>query len=823
MALLPLDEGWLLREAPLRWDASFLPRALQEQPVPCGLPCDVRMALMDAGRIDDPLVGVNFRDQLWVERRSWWFEKRFQWSGEAHDRVELTLDRLDWGADIFLNGIHLGRHDSVFYPFVADVGAQLKAGENQLVVRLTCGLEGVTDADVAELDWQACTEASNGCPERGDHRRAFLRKPAYAFGWDWGPRVATCGIGSAHIQAHDGAAVRHAMMSTRSVEGGTATVRVSAEVESLLPLSTQDGEVEISLSLDGDIAACQTRRDVLLTSGLNWLDFTLEVPNAALWYPNGYGEQPLYELRVAVRTAGGESRLSRMAGLRTLEMDTRRLEDGTRRFALAVNGRPVMSKGGNWIPSDSIYARVTPQKYEKLVAEAKEANFTMLRVWGGGLYENDIFYELCDRAGILVWQDFMFGCSLIPDHRGDFCALVERELEYQTRRLGGHACLGLFCGNNENQMIYVDWMKKDRRHGGLHVYNRLAPQAVRRNCPHVPYWSSSPYGGANPNDNDVGDRHHWNDCTMNPDMERRITPEEYDKVTSRFISEYGYIGPCSRESIEAFFGGAPIDRSGDIWSAHNNTFEKHTVAAGITKHYVDAEGLKLTDYLLYAGAVQALMLGYSLEAIRNKPECWGALFWMYNDCWGETGWTIVDYYLRRKPSFYAVRRAFAPRRLILRAQGGEVVVTAHNDTAQDVTLAIEYGSMAHDGSGCDTRTAQVALRAHSKAQVARFPLEGCGPLVFARAPGLDTALLRRGPYREYPAPACELTVGDVSSQGDDLHFTVTARGYAHGVHFGLGGEVRLSDEWFDLLPGESRAIVARGAAGREVQPRAINQ
>ena len=836
MAVQSLDQGWVLREAPLHWNAWQFPQVMAQEGMPCQLPCDVRMALMAAERLEDPVLGANFRDQLWVEQRSWWFEHRFRCNGEAHDRVELTLDRLDFGADIFLNAQHLGRHDSVFFPFMADVTDKLRPGENQLVVRVTCGAETVADADVAELDWMISTEAGNGCPERGDRRRAFLRKPQYVYGWDWSPRIATCGIGGAALASHDAVAVRHVAFHTRAIEGGCARVCVHAEVESLDALSTVEGDVTVELALEGRTAARREIAGALLLSGVNFFEVEMDVPDAALWYPNGVGAQPLYELKVAARCGGHESALSRYVGIRTLELDLTQLPNG-RRFALRVNGGTVMCKGGNWIPADALYARVSDDKYRRLIGDAQAANFTMLRIWGGGLYENDVFYELCDRAGILVWQDFMFGCSLAPDHREHFRELLRAEMEHQTRRLGSHACLALFCGNNENQWIYYDWMRRNPHRGGVWAYNQLAPRAVRGNAPWVPYWPSSPYGGQHPNDNDVGDRHHWNDCTMNPDMECRITPEEYDKVSSKFISEYGYIGPCALQSIRAFFDGEWIDRESETWSVHNNTFEKHTVLAGIHKHYVDADKLSLEDYLLYAGATQALMLGYSLEAIRNQSECWGALFWMYNDCWGETGWTIVDYYLRRKPSFYAVGRAFAPRKLVLRAREGQAVLTAHNDTHEAMQATVELGSMAPDGSGCVSREIIVKLPPHSKCEIATLELAGAARLVFARGAGFQPVTLRRGPFREQGYPACTLTVENMRHEGPDLHFVVTATGYAHGVHFDLGwsrpadaarpcnlsADVRLSDAWFDLLPGERREVVAYGAAGCTVTAGAINQ
>lgn len=818
MTILSLNDNWKLYEAPLSWQKDRLmqvPRR-EDGALPCGLPCDVRMALIKAGIIEDPVEADNFRRSLWVEQRSWWFMKEFTWQGGEHGAVELMLDRLDFGADIFLNGVHIGRHDSVHYPFIRDVREWLIEGQNALAVRLTCGLETVTELDVAHMDGMAFTEEGNGVPDRGDKRRAFIRKPQYAFGWDWGPRIATCGIGSAVLTSYERVAVRNVMFSTVCISEGSARVHITATVESLLPTSTQDANIAVTLSHGGTVAAVAVRKDELLLSGRNYIDFDIDVPNARLWWPNGYGGQPLYALEVKISAGGTTATHISEVGIRTVALDVSRLDGENRRFAVTVNGVKVQCKGGNWIPSDSIYARITDAKYERFINEAAEANFTMLRVWGGGLYEKDVFYNLCDQLGILVWQDFMFGCAAYPDYLESFRNEVYKELDWQTLRLGTHACMAVLCGNNENHWL-VHAARPDL--GGLYTYNQLAPAAVRRNCPHVPWWPSSPYGGAFPNDNNVGDRHHWPDCMMNQEMERRITPEEYDNVTSRFISEYGYPGPCRLKSIGQYFGAQPVDRGSEVWNIHNNTFEKHTVAAGIKKHYVEPDGLTLEQYLLYASQVQALMLGYSLTAIRNKPECWGALFWMYNDCWGETGWTIIDYYLRRKPSYYAVKRAFAPLKLVLRDADGLVHVTAHNETPVALDKNIEYGYMSFDGNVSEIRTVSVSLPPFGKSVVLSFKADGRDDrkgVWFARAEGMEPAVLRRLPFRELTVLSATFTVTDIRNDGEDLVFKIQADKFAHAVHFGFGDDSRLSDEYFDLLPGEIREIRAYGEAGKEV-------
>jgi beta-mannosidase len=683
------------------------------------------------------------------------------------------------------------------------------------------GPERIARGDYDYLADYISTEYGGGRGDRGEKARAFLRKPQYVYGWDWGPRVGTVGImKNARIRFLKNAVITRVQPVT--VEAAQkAKLRFEVEFESLLPVSTQEAEISLEVKQAGAVVlteGCQ----LLAVSGLNYVDFEALIPNAKLWWPNGAGEQPLYTVEAAIKTAGGEHKAEPVRfGIRTVELNLEKYGDQDRRFALRVNGENIYCKGGDWIPADSVYARVTPEKYAALIREARDCNFNMLRIWGGGIYERDEFYDLCDECGILLWHDFMFACSLYPDDQEWFRELARREIDYQTQRLRHHPCMGLWCGNNENQWGFEKyWEGEDKTpvSGGLHIYNEIIPRLIRANCPEIPYWPSSPYGGTRPNDNTVGDRHHWGDCTMNENMENRINPEAYDEVTSRFITEYGYIGPCSEATISKYYGDKPVERNDRIWNLHNNTFEKATVPEGIRKHYIDPEGLDLPGYLQYARLVQGLMYGYSLEAIRFYSRNDGALFWMYNDTWGEVGWTIIDYYLDRKPSFYYVKRAFAPVKFILRSPGNTktVRIMGVNDTPRDVTLELEYGYVSFGGE-YETEKASVTLEKFSKAVIREFAMprgDTSRGLVFARGGDAPLAVLRTGPFRNYQKAESSVSILKVETADRDYRVTLKSSGYSHAVSLGLPGNIRLDDEYFDMLPGEIRTITIRDALGR---------
>lgn len=826
---ISLNGKWELRHEILGCDVPATAErlsAVRDGWLAAPVPGDIHQALITAGVIKEPLLGLNSFDCRWTEDRSWWYRKTFAapagW--RSADGVELELNNLDSNAEIFLNGVRLGSHRNTFRPFVMDVKPRLRPGRNVLLVRLTAGVEAVADADLDGPDGvRAGTEAGNGRPERGDARRTMVRKPQYSFGWDWSPRLATTAIaGDVKLRLLKGACIRHIQIQPFRHGDDEVLLKAKVTVDQFHFWKTVDGQVTLSvIGPDGRNHAAEWTG--LLRSGANHIAFTIALKNPPLWWPNGYGGQPLHRIEAAVSVGGEAARFPAFDyGIRFVELDTAK---GV--FAVRVNGVKVFCKGGNWIPADALYARTTPAKYEALVREARAANFTMLRVWGGGWYEPEAFYEACDRHGIMVWQDFMYACAPYPDHLDWFRAEAEREADYQTKRLRRHACLAVWSGCNENNWGFKDWWQ-ERTRGGAWIYNDMLPDVILRNCPEIPYWNGSPYGGdVSPNDAAVGDRHHWQDCMMNADMQKRITPEEYDKCLSLFISEYGYIGAPVRETVETYLAGAEMDRKGKVWQHHNNTFEKNTVDVGIRKHYKDPEGLTLDEYFLYSGLCQGVMYGYSLESFRSRADCHGGLFWMYNDCWGEIGWTIIDYYLRRKPAFYFVRRALAPVRLILRAAGNEILVIAANDTLQDVDLELDGGYLSFDGRTSALRRSRTTARAAARTEVCRFrrgkhdPAAGLWIAWPVGRAEVVPAIFRALDYRQLrPGPA-RLTARWVG--GNTVE--VRAKTFAHAVHLDLPSGAVPADDYFDLLPGEVRRIKvqsARALAAGRIRAVAVN-
>ena len=826
--------AWSLREAPLALGVRDYEAALAlPETCPAAVPGDVSGDLFAAGMLPDPLVAFNHR--LYSERvpaSSWWYRASFATPDGAPPFAELVLNGLDVHADVWFNDHHLGHHPSAFVPFVADVTALMRpAGEsNSVVVRLTTGreiAEAVPD-DVFPLVRCVPTEGARGYPDRGFPKRVFLRKPAYSWGWDWSPALPTCGItGPCEVRFANDYEIDHVALRTvlPAAPGAPATLHVDLEARSRLsPVKSHFADVSLTLRApDGSVAATHRECDVLLRGGVTHLSADLSVPNPRLWWPNGYGEQPLYTLEAALECQGRVSAAKPVAtGLRTVERDVR---PGLFRFR--VNGVPVFVQGGNWVPSDHLVGRETPERLAALVAEAAEANFTALRIWGGGRYEPDAFYDECDRRGILVWHDFMSACAPLPYGWADFADVFRAEATYQVRRLQRHPCILQWCGNNEVGEA-ESWGSFEDPARPLY-FEDLA-RIVKNEAPGTPYWPTSSYGGAESvKDPRVGDCHHW--IVMDRDSKFWSDPDywnEKDPVPI-FNSEYGYGGPCSRASTAQYLGveSPALD---DLFSAvgheHTNTFyDIPRVDFSIREHY-GAPAASLDDYILRGGLCQGLNLGASLESLRMNDHSWGGIFWMYNDSWGENGWTIVDHYLRRKVSYYAVRRALAPRLLAVRrggkAFGGspdEALVLAINTRPESVRLRLRVGYAAYDGSASPDREVEVAVAPHSRAVVATVPLAGLDLSrgTVAAVPddpcsGFLPAFLREGRHRDTALPPASPHVVRTEVCGDDLLVTVSTDAFAHAVHLVLPDDARPSDNYFDLLPGESRTVRIPGGA-----------
>jgi len=794
----------------LRWDDGqrgdrvarlTRPDADLSRAIDATVPGEVHLDLIKHGVIQEPCEGANVLAARWVEETFWRYRRTFQAPNLAKgERAWLMFEALDLAAVIYLNGKEVGRHANVFYPCCMEVTAQLVPGENVIVVEVESGL------------FHAMDRSTEGMGIDNDSRltkRPWLRKPQSEHGWDWAPRLLNVGIlGSVRLEiARTVRTESYVVLSELSDDfaAGTVTARVFAEGLEVEPCQ---GKLTVTVK--------ETRQReevaVIIQPGMNRLEACLRVDHPNLWWPIGHGGQPRYTVNIELNVAGEEVGVARkMVGFRHVRVNQASHPEMGRYFVLEINGKPIFCKGGNFVPADPICARIDGQRYAQLVERAIEANFNLLRVWGGGMYEHDEFYELCDAHGILVWQEFIFACAKYPATDEQYLADVKREATYQIRRLAHHPSLVVWCGNNEMEEGNWNWgYDRGVAHPDYALFHLVLPRLLNEEDGTHYYQPSSPFSPdhANPSRDDVGDQHPWSVGFRDTDFRR------YRQMICRFPNEGGILGPTALPTVRACLEQG-IDRPGSFaWEIHDNS----VAYSGKSQPYPDAmleqwlgkplSEMSIEDYVYWAGVVQGEGLSEYVKNFRRRMfSSAAAIFWMYNDCWPATrSWTIVDYYLRRTPAFWPVRRAFAAVTVVVVREGDRVKVFGVNEgTARQGRL--RHGIMQLSGGYPLDKTESVELLPNASTLLAEFDARRWDEL------GINThaafALLTDEAGREVARDRLFLPLFK-ELQWPRSRVTVNCRdgmaifcseAFAWRVCLDLDGECELPDNFFDVWPG----------------------
>ena len=647
--------------------------------LPATVPGDVHLDLMANGLLDEPAEGFNSRRCAEAEDRAWFYRRTFTFHRpSAAFRARLVFEGLDCIAEVSLNGRRIGQTSNAFVPHAFDVTGALVDGENTVLVKITNGLEV---AATKELKKYAGTKE--------EHLRIWLRKPQFSFGWDWAPRLITCGIwrdAAMHVTTDGFVDDLHAR-PVLSHGLGSATVNYSFR---FVPVSRSGphGEATVRILRGGCVVASEK---VGLKAGV--VRGKLAVENPDLWWPAGHGDQTLYELQVT--TDGDDAPPTCMQfGIRKVRIVERPVRDGGKTFRFEINGRTIYCKGANWVPADLIVARAGDKKIDDLLEEAVCCNFNMLRIWGGGIYESDHFYRRCDELGIMIWQDFMYACALYPDDDEEFVANCTREAEAALKRMRNHPCIVVWCGNNEIHDGYDDVYSAmdgvDRFYGGR-LWDEILPRLVRRLARGSLYRPGSPYGGKFHRSSLEGDCHGLMIGLARDDTtDIRIGVRSSGRFNNEF---YTWNSPPDVESMRRYLGEADLHFASEGYLHHANTmFDTYEKAAA--ERYISAE-IEEIPLEVYVGAMQRLQ-GEHLAAItdahrRNIAFCGGSLFWMYNDCWPTSGWATHDYYLRRKALFYYMKRVFAPLTVSVREEDSGLSIWVSNLSGKAFEGTLRYG------------------------------------------------------------------------------------------------------------------------------------
>ena len=842
-----LLKNWLLREEPLTCgmdQAASVAKKTDGWMTVSKVPCDVHMALQACGKIGDPLVGDNAKSCGWITQRSWWFRKTFCLTGEELQNfgAELFIEILDIHADLFLNGTHIGHHASSFYPFRRDVSPWLRVGENDLLIRLTTGEETVSGEDVAPIRDFVSVDDLTRHTGRGDLRRIMLRKVQSCYGWDQSPKLPTCAIaGDVRLEILDEIVVRDVRFETLELTDAGARILAEAEIENRSPLFARNTTAVFTVEQAGKTVWEKTV-NYLANTGLNYVDFSFVMPEPRLWWPNGYGDQPLYTVRVkAWNHLGAADEKQITTAVRTVRLEQPATTEEERLYYFVVNGKKIYCKGMDFIHTDCIYARPEDSLYKKLLTAAKDANFNMLRFWHGSIcYERDYAYELCDRLGILVHQGFAYECAAYPDHLPQFREIVTLEAEYQLRRLRNHPCIAMWCGCGESLGLMLGYRGHDVRKeldmaihpAGTDIFGKILPKIHHQLVATVPYQCTSAFGGYDGAESPKrGDRHPYPFVNLDPAYQQtRISFEVVDEMDARFVTEGGVMSAPAPEALIRCCGGAEhIHEDGPVFRHHCNSFERHAVRDAVYRHYTGQRELSLQEYCLLGGLFHGTLLSYEADHYRHLDHCGGCVLWCFTDGFGEVGFSVMDHFGDPKVPYYFMKRAFEPNRVILRKRGEQAQIYCGNDTAEDKTMTLTFGYVDFEGNYAPVQKKELLLPAFTKSTlVAEADISGmdlCRGVFYARIDGGLPVILRNGDFRTLQLEkAANLTVSNMVSNQERLEFDITSDGYAHGVHFNLEAAHRFSDQYFDLLPGQTHHVVlynARGVVPEDIVPSCV--
>ncbi|MFP4354224.1 MAG: beta-mannosidase [Phycisphaerae bacterium] len=775
------------------------------------VPGCVHVDLLTSGRIDDPY----YRDAelacRWIGEQDWIYSRSFDAPAEllAEDRIELVFEGLDTLATVRLNSQVIGQATNMFRTWRWDITDKLQEGTNRIEITLASPMELIGKRQKARP-----------LPAWGsDQHKVFggnwVRKMQCNFGWDWGPSLLTCGVwrpvrleawstarlGDLHIIQNHGRK-KVGLQITAAVDMPSPS-KLAAHVKLL------DGEQVVA----EQVVPVQRRKAVA----------ELTVKDPQLWWPNGLGDQPLYRLRVELVDEGGDTidAAERRLGLRTIEL-IREEDKWGQSFRFAVNGVSIFAKGANWIPAETFPTRVTDDDYRRLLGDAAEIHCNMIRVWGGGIYESDTFYDICDELGILVWQDFMFACATYPSFDADWMDDVAVEAEQNVKRIRHHACLALWCGNNELEQGLVGQKWTDRQMSWADykkLFDKLLAKIVEKHDPQTAYWPCSPHTPTGDRDNwqspDAGDTHLWGVWHGGQPF------EWYRSRMDRFCSEFGFQSFPHLRTVEGYTDQTDRNVTSYVMEHHQRSrIGNKTILTYMLDWFRMPSSFEQTVWL--SQILQGLGMKYAVEHWRrNMPRCMGALYWQLNDCWPVASWSSIDSEGRWKALHYMARHFFAPLIVSgvedLKTGQVEVHLTSDLRARQDVAVGwqvtdLEGNSLLEGSKECRSRpggsfrAAAVDCKDLLETHGPRSLLVWLDLCVEGRRIGRDLVTFSRPKHLDLPEPelSCNLVESDQDGQWELM---VKTEKPALWVWIDLEGfDARLSDNFFHLPARSGRTI-----------------
>ena len=801
--------------------------------LPAEVPGTVHTDLINNGIIEDPFYRDNEKHIQWIDKADWEYELRFQvdeqLAGQKHK--QLVFQGLDTWCDITLNGQPLLSTNNMFRTWKADVSGLLSGKENILHLRFRSPIrQSMEEMEKYGLPLPASNDQSENGGMGPNRVSVFSRKAPYHFGWDWGPRLVTSGIWRPiFLEGWDDLNIEQVFIEQPQV------TPVQADLKASVRLTTEHHEKLIAeVKCDSRILA---KSEVETQPGENRLTLPFTIKKPRLWWSNGLGKANLYSFRIDLKKDGKVVASREVTtGLRSLKL-VRRQDTQGETFYFELNGIPVFAKGVNAIPNDVFLPRISRSDYEKMVTDAANANMNMIRIWGGGIYEDDYFYELCDRHGIMVWQDFMFACAMYPGNP-EFLENVKQEAVDNVIRLRNHPCIALWCGNNEIDAAWRGWgwkreytqQQQERIFKAYtDVFHRLLPEVIEKYTDGDDYWPSSPMSGPEIGDHEIrpanrGDNHYWGV------WHEKHKFEEYEKNIGRFISEHGFQSFPEFETVRQYTLPEDYDIESEIMSAH----QRSGIGNLRIREYMGWYYQVPEDFgqMLYMSQVlQARAMRIAMETHRrHMPYCMGSLVWQLNDCWPVASWASIDYFGRWKALHYYEKRFFAPvlischeegilsQNTNVNAEPFGLKKSAHlnvsNETMQEFRGKAKWSLRRPDASVIEEGSFDVTVPALSAVWLPEQDFSNYGTYdtyysyqlldEAGNGVGEGSVLFCAPKHFRFADPELNAFVKD-----DDI--IVTAKGYARSVEIQAGADVVLSDNYFDMDGGVKAVKILRGS------------
>ena len=801
--------------------------------LPATVPGTVHQDLIDNDKLVNPFYGLNEEKVQWVEKEDWQYRTTFIVTKEqlVRQAAVLKFEGLDTYADIYLNGSLLERTDNMFVGYELPVKEVLREGENRLQVYFHSPIKQ------AMPQWE--TDGFD-YPADNDHSKIrvsiYSRKAPYSFGWDWGIRLATSGIWRpVTLEFYDAVRIEDFYVHQESVNKELAKVNNVLEVKSVAT-APQQAEVTLTYSYKNE-PEVKEQKNVTLQPGCNEISLPIEIADPHLWMPNGWGEAALYDFELSVKVDGRVvASEKKRIGLRTVKVVLEDDKDG-KAFYFVVNGQPMFAKGSNFIPNDALLPNVTAERYYQLMKDVKDAHHNMIRVWGGGIYEDNRFYEAADEMGILVWQDFIFACTTYPSDP-NFLRRVAEEAEYNIKRLRNHASLAMWCGNNEiyEGMRFWGWKRRyknpviweEMQEGYNKLFHQLLPDMVKKYDGDRFYMHGSPYEAnwGRPNTWKIADSHNWGTWYG------RKPFESLDKELPRFMSEFGFQSFPEMKTLATFAEPKDYALESKVMNAHQKASIGNALIKKTMALYYDVP--EDFEELVYKGLVlQGYGIRHGIEAHRrNRPYCMGSLYWQLNDSWPVVSWSSIDYYGNWKAMHYQGKRAFAPVLLNVFQEGDDLCFYTLSDELKDYKDAtLQWKLMDFNGKVLNKKTvkgevpANVSAVFHKEAYSdwATDPTRTLLLVTLKDQPGkvLSEVIHYFSFPKDQELPDAKVSYKIKTFDGK-CEVTLSAKQLARDIFVEIPVQgAKFTDNFFDLLPGQTKKITITSDKIKKAEPVAL--